>query len=60
MGKFQFFEAGSLVELRDSNLPWFVLFANAFLSVTSHFSTHCDFVVSLPPAIFGFSFRALR
>jgi hypothetical protein len=43
-------------------LPGFRLFffVNAFLAVTSHFSTYRHFFVSLSPAILGFSFRALR
>jgi hypothetical protein len=36
------------------------LFVNAFLAVTSHFSTYRHFFVSLSPAMLGFSFRALR
>jgi hypothetical protein len=38
----------------------FLLFAKAFLAVTSHFSTYRHFFELLCPAILGFSFRSLR
>jgi hypothetical protein len=34
-------------------VTWFLLFAKAFLAVTSHFSTYRHFFVSLCPAILG-------
>ncbi len=49
----------------DNTMPmkdivWFLLFAKAFLAITSNFSTCCHFFVSLCTAISGFSFRALH
>jgi hypothetical protein len=38
----------------------FLLFAKAFLAVTSHFSIYRHFFVLLSPAILGFSIRVLR
>jgi hypothetical protein len=40
--------------------PRFLLFAKAFLAITSHFSIYHHFFVLLSPAILGFSFRVLR